>query len=264
MDEKLKTLKKTSLKYLKRKTFLDPLAIEFNINPTNFKNKQLLCDEINRLAFFKTFYNKTDPITLENIENIPPEFLVVWEQVNHTFAADIRSIKTLIQENQSILPWAIDFATGYQKAENNTDYNQKFDMKYNVELMKKLKDALAFSTTDETAPVQTKLRFHIENSTEHYISHVINFVEKCSNVPLFFYDSLNLASTHYQHEIKHEFSEEQINNFQVLEKLKYIIQRVQYDNNLELLVFLLHTIKLNTNSQSIIDLFFMTMIDILE
>ena len=183
MEQKVKRLKTLNLSKLNRKTFLEPLAKELDIIPLEYKNKQLLKDAIIQKYDLGNPYNKLDPITLCSIQEIPQEYLIKWNQCNNCFAADIRSIKTLFKLNKTILPWVIDFATGVEFSNNKAKYEEIYDMRnvpYLVDKINNFKEE-GKDINDPNAPKSIYLRFYIENSTEHYITHIIDMLFMCLN-----------------------------------------------------------------------------------
>ena len=114
-----------------RKHVLEPISIGLCINPKRFKNKAVLVDEILRVrALSKTqrCYNHTDPCTMESLDDIDETFYIEWNQYNHRFGADARSIKRMLDTNNTILPWSIDFSTGIQASLDHETYKRSFDM----------------------------------------------------------------------------------------------------------------------------------------
>ena len=163
---------------LKRKEFLEPLALTRGINPKKYKNKRLLADAI----LYSKYENKTDPITLESIVLIPKERLITWEQDNKHYAADVESMFHYIQYDDTN-PWAIDKASGFDKANNVELYIERFSMKlipgfykeiiekYNSLKFKKMKDA-------DPLPDRILLRQNIDMCGEDlYITHITDFIE---------------------------------------------------------------------------------------
>lgn len=124
-------LKKPVHARMHRKNILEPISIGLGINPKRFKNKVVLVNEIRRVrALSKTqrCYNNTDPCTMESLDDIDDEFYIEWSQYNHRFGADARSIKKMLDMNNTILPWSIDFSTGIQASLDHETYRESFDM----------------------------------------------------------------------------------------------------------------------------------------
>jgi hypothetical protein len=162
-----------NLNKIKRKT-LDQKALDLNIDPKKFKNKKLLYEAIEQKTK-KQIYNKTEPCTLEPIENIDKKFYVEWEQYGHLFAADARSIHQLFNSNNTILPWAIDFASGIDEANDSEMYKKNFDMKNNTELVEKLKQfQFENNTIESDVPFTTTFLFEMEKIIDiHGYTHSI-------------------------------------------------------------------------------------------
>ena len=115
----------------------DSIGIE---NPKRFRTKQLLWNEISTrrevtstLSPSQRCYNQTDPCTLEPIDDISD--LVEWSQTirnkMYHFGASRTSLTRLLnnQDKPVILPWAIDFCSGMEAAENPEWYNKMFDIR---------------------------------------------------------------------------------------------------------------------------------------
>ena len=114
-----------------RKHVLEPISIGLGINPQQFKNKTVLVDEIRRvrsLSKTQRCYNHSDPCTMESLDDIDEHFYIEWNQYNHRFGADARSIKRMLDMNNTILPWSIDFSTGIQASLDHETYKRSFDM----------------------------------------------------------------------------------------------------------------------------------------
>jgi len=117
---------------------LNFLAGSLGIPHQEYKNKRLLIDAIQRKKQrpSERCYNSTDPCTLESLDDLDPVYLIEWTQFDHRFGADIRSLKSMFEQNEvAILPWAIDFYSGVQRDSMTPEFfKQIFDMKRNVEL----------------------------------------------------------------------------------------------------------------------------------
>jgi hypothetical protein len=114
-----------------RKQILEPISISLGINPKHFKNKQLLVNEIVRTRLLRRAtrcYNEVDPCTMDPLDDIHDDFYIEWSQYNHRFGADARSIQQLLDSNNPILPWSIDFSTGIQASIDHQTYIERFDM----------------------------------------------------------------------------------------------------------------------------------------
>ena len=116
---------------MNRATVLEPLAKSLGIEPKKWKNKQLLVDEIIRVQSLtreERCYNTQDPCTMEPLSNIDSKYYIEWNQHQHRFGADARSIRRMIETNNTILPWSIDFSTGIQASLDHDSYKSTFDM----------------------------------------------------------------------------------------------------------------------------------------
>lgn len=135
---------------------LNALAGSLGIPHRTFKNKRLLIDEIKRHEQrpSQRCYNSTDPCTLESLDEIDAAYLIEWTQYNHRFGADIRSLKTMFDHNDvAILPWAIDFYSGVRRDSMTPEtFKQTFDMKLNVELLRKVEAFQPNEPSDSTDP----------------------------------------------------------------------------------------------------------------
>lgn len=175
---------------INRKNILIPLAIYLDIDHTLFKNRKLLIEEIKKqCTASKLCENSEDFITLCPIDLIPKERLFIWNQNNKTFGCDIVSLKKYIDSGKTINPWTIDFATGIEESLNREQYLNKFDMKKQKGLLKKIQDSFSninyipdIESTDLYVSINHKLRFDIEtigDNVDQYVTHLIDCSEKC-------------------------------------------------------------------------------------
>lgn len=118
-----------------KRTEMNALAETLGINPKRFRNKKLLWDEIeNQTKASRRCYNQTDPCTLEPVDEISD--LVEWNQTirnkSYHFGASRASLAQLLQNREKpvILPWAIDFCSGVEAAEDSEWYNKTFDIRF--------------------------------------------------------------------------------------------------------------------------------------
>jgi hypothetical protein len=188
----MNTLLSTNLKNLKRKAFLEPLAISKGINPKKFKTKHLLKEAI----ISKEFENDTDPITLEKILNIDYCRLISWKQDDRWYAADVESMYNYVKIS-TINPWAIDLATGCMRATSNELYLERFDMKNVDGLLDEINTRyleLADDAISKTIPSHVIERDIIEKCGDGlYITHIIDFLENQTDPKVtlaILYDSL--------------------------------------------------------------------------
>lgn len=119
-----------------KRTEMNALAETLGIeNPKTFRNKKLLWGEIeSRKKASHRCYNQTDPCTLEPVDEISD--LVEWNQTirnkSYHFGASRASLTRLLKnrENPVILPWAIDFCSGVEAAEDSEWYTRTFDIRF--------------------------------------------------------------------------------------------------------------------------------------
>ena len=251
-----------------RKYYLEPLAKRLKLNPKIYKNRTKLYNAIVEQMKKPSLRceNMCDPITLTPLDEIPDEYLFEWDQNSKHYAADVRSLKAMIQKDQTILPWAIDNDTGISQSKNADLYLQKYDLK-NVEgLIDRIQNHnvdTAYDFEYEDVPDSVKYRFQIEYSTSEYVSHTIDYIEMLINYKIFYYEALMYVCNQYNGEM-YEGNGLSLNNVIKLELLSQIAHTVLHDNtaksSLELLVICINTIKhyFEDNAQNIIDLLFMT------
>ena len=113
---------------LNRKQCLNPLAIEFGLNPHMYKNKNLLISAIQKKMDLKRSercYNNCDPCTLEHIDEIEDNDYIEWYQIGVRFGANKSSIISMINNNIQTLPWAVDFYTKSYISSNLDTLNMK-------------------------------------------------------------------------------------------------------------------------------------------
>ena len=97
-----------SLSWLKRqtRTYLNQLAIDIGLtrNPQAYKNKTILLEKLLPLYndIYLRCYNKTDPCTLEYLEDIPKEYLIEWNQAHKHFGADVRSLASMFETKYTV------------------------------------------------------------------------------------------------------------------------------------------------------------------
>lgn len=138
---------------------LVPLSHALGIDPTNFKNKRLLSDAI----MAALTYNETDPVTLENIHDIPPDECIAWWQNQKRYVARKTSIRALMDSGQTINPWVTDSASGIQNAENPDAYDAKYNMIHVKSLMRAMCTITSSEAETETVPDNVKEFFAFEN-----------------------------------------------------------------------------------------------------
>jgi hypothetical protein len=138
------------------------------------------------------FENTRDPITLEMISSIPKEKKFIWMQKGKKYCVDIESIYHYVNSGKTILPWAIDTATGIAEAKDRDAYLKKYDMSSVRGLLNRINKAYSelesktLDVSQVTIPERVKHRFTIEDiCPDMYISHIIDFFEQ-NNFDLIF------------------------------------------------------------------------------
>lgn len=154
---------------MNRSTVLEPMAISLGIDPKKWKNKKLLVEEIVRVQSLtreERCYNAHDPCTMESLSNIDDRYYIEWDQFNHRFGADARSIRRMVETNNTILPWSIDFSTGIQASLDHDLYKDKFDMTQVPNLMDRVyalaNDESVASTYMEEISISNRFLFEME------------------------------------------------------------------------------------------------------
>ena len=135
---------------------LESVAIHVGItNPCEYKNKASLICAIEAIiqiqktqqidpspskvrARHERCYNQTDPCTLIPLDEIPNSYYIEWDQYNHHFGADARSLKQMMDNHNFILPWSIDFSSGCQASIDHEKYTKSFDMRLIEGLVKEV------------------------------------------------------------------------------------------------------------------------------
>lgn len=266
----IKEILKINPKRASRKNIIEPIATCLSINCIAFKNKQLLYNEIvKQISPSNRCDNSCDPITLENLDDIDAKFLYEWKQNGKQYGADIRSLKAMIEKDTTVLPWAIDFSTGFDQAQNRDEYLKRFDMKHVPGLIEDIKsfnlnECDAYSFEYDKVPCRTKHRFLIENSTSEYISHLLDHLENCKDFRRLYHRVLIFLCNQYNGEMHHgnDVTLKNVINLNLLHQLSHISLNQNYTSNpLELLMMIINTINENFegNSQILIDFFFVTL-----
>jgi hypothetical protein len=178
------TLKR--LMRLRRKNELHPIALELKINPTKYKNKDILSKTIILMEELH-LENDSDPITLEPLASIPRNRLITWEQHGKHYGADVFSLKNMIDRGNTINPWSIDIDTGVAFAENREQYLAKHDLTNVDGLLQKIETLVQSlpiqQVSDDNIPEKVVQRHSIEDSAHPlYISHIIDYFEDCKTV----------------------------------------------------------------------------------
>jgi hypothetical protein len=143
---------------------MNEVAATLGIDFKRFRNKSLLRVEIDRVK--NPFYNAVDPCTLEDIRDIDPKYRMEWTQDGHRFCADVRSIRRMFENDDTILPWAVDFCSGTQAACNPEEYKRRFDMRHVPEVVSRVESFVAdpsVVSADTDVPFHAKFLREIED-----------------------------------------------------------------------------------------------------
>lgn len=177
-------LKYTDSKKLSRKHYLEPLAFIFNIKTYKYSNRNLLISAIiAAIPQSKKYYNSSDPVSLQSLDEIEPKYLFEWIMNNKMYAMHIKNLYKLIENKQTILPWALDEVSGIYKSKFPDIYKQKYDMQFCEGLLEDirkcyldLKNELDDEHDDYKISVFTKERFKFENLIDElkYSAHGVN------------------------------------------------------------------------------------------
>tara|TARA_Y100000389_G_scaffold204940_1_gene261028 strand:+ start:4802 stop:5593 length:792 start_codon:yes stop_codon:yes gene_type:complete len=159
MEHLLKFIHAKHPEKLHKRNILIPLSDNYEVEHTKYKNRTLLCEAL----LDKLTYNTTDPITLEQIEQIHPRELVAWWQNNKRFVARKTSIRSLIDSGHQMNPWVTDVASGIQSAENPELYDKMYNMTYVHTLMNDVRNTKSLPTSSSDVSEQTKEFFRFEN-----------------------------------------------------------------------------------------------------
>ena len=266
-DENLNEILQIKPCRVSRKTYLEPLAKRLKIDPVIYKNRTVLHKAIVEKMSKPSYRcsNDKDPITLENIDEIEDKYLFEWDQANEHYGADIRSLKAMIDKNTTILPWAIDKASGIESSRDHDAYLNKYDMK-NVEgLIEKIKSfsCESYDFEYEKVPEDIKYRFQLENSTTEYISSLLQFLENFNNCRVLYYNALQSVCNQFHGEMYegNHLNMKNVISLNLLNQISHTVLRTECESSFELLVICINTIKVyfENNYQNIIDLFFMTL-----
>jgi hypothetical protein len=125
-------LTKSKLSRLKRNPDLNTIALRLGLhNYKSYKTKQELVAKVISMNDKPSSrcYNKSDPCSLEDMDSIQSCHLIEWNQFGKHFGANVCSLKTMFDNEQYILPWTIDFASGVCKSANVDAYMKHFDMR---------------------------------------------------------------------------------------------------------------------------------------
>ena len=113
-NEEASKIKKIKPRNVSRRYYLEPLAKKLKLNPHEYKNRTVLHEAILSILDNPSIRceNQCDPITLEPLDEIQEKYLFEWEQNKKHYGADVRSLKAMVAKGLTILPWAIDTASG--------------------------------------------------------------------------------------------------------------------------------------------------------
>ena len=163
-----------------RKQFLNPLAQSLGLEPREYANKKQLVAAI----LNNTYANSRDPVTLQDVADIPYSRLITWEQDGKKFAADVASMYHIVQSGNTVNPWTIDVASGISQAANPDEYASRFDLRNVPQLLETIEAKYhALEIEDylslDCVPTHVKHRHSIERVCKDlYISHIIDWCEK--------------------------------------------------------------------------------------
>jgi hypothetical protein len=215
---------------------LNTVASIMGLKPEEYRTKKNLYEriwELSNKSPSSRCSNKRDPVTLDDIDNIPINRLYEWNQNGQHWGADVVSLKKLIQTGNTRLPWSIDTASGIEASEDPQKYYQKY------EFSEKFKQAVhekaqSFETNISfiDVPERSHLRFYIENlaSGDMYITHIIDFVENVNYQSLCEY--LNYCLIQLWEYIKNAVEEDAVNNIKSLHIVEYIFTNILNGNNI--------------------------------
>lgn len=267
IDENLKEILQIKPCRVSRKTYLEPIAKRLKIDPIIYKNRTVLHKAIVEKLSKPSFRcsNDKDPVTLENIDEIESKYLFEWDQADEHYGADVRSLKAMIDKNTTILPWAIDKASGIESARDHDAYLKKYDMKNVDGLIEKITNFVceSYNFEYEKVPQCVKYRFQLENSTTEYISSLLQFLESFHNCRVLYYNALQSVCNQFHGEIYegNDLNMKNVISLNLLNQISHTVLHTECDNSFELLVICINTMKVyfENNYQNIIDLFFMTL-----
>lgn len=190
----------TTLRKLKRHPYLNTLAQSLCVTHTKNVLKNELCKHIVTACSISKpsdrCYNETDPVTLDHIDDIRKTHLIEWNQYGHHFGCDIRSLVTLFEAKQFMLPWSIDFESGLHATKDIVNYDTQFNMT-RVEGLQKALDSFVDSQIDQSVllPEQSTccslssnhnwFLFEIEKLMDNYgytYGHIINKILLNDNI----------------------------------------------------------------------------------
>lgn len=190
-------IKYTDSRKLSRKYYLEPLAFIFDIKTYKYSNRKLLIHAIiSAIPKSQKYYNSTDPISLESLDTIDSKYLYEWKMNNKIYAMHIKNLYTLVEKKQTVLPWALDEASGIYKSQHPEEYTYKYDMKYQngliediTQFYKNLKNDIEPDNEDDEISIFVRERFKFENiidglknnvcgqnssGQELYVSHLVD------------------------------------------------------------------------------------------
>ena len=268
MNGKLEEIIKIKPTRVSRKTYLEPLAKRLKIDPEKYKNRTVLhraiCDELQYKKPSSRCDNACDPITLEDIDEIDKSFLFEWDQNDVHYGADIRSLKAMIAQDVTILPWAIDKASGIESANDREKYLAKYDLKNVKGLLEEIgneKYCVEYNFEYEKVPDHVKYRFQILNCTNEYITSLVDFVENYQEFKKLYHHALQLVCNQFHGEMYegNGMNMKNIFSLNLLSRISETVSESPCNNSLELLAICINTIKVyfESNYQNIIDLLFM-------
>ena len=203
MNEFYNTLK-IPLTRLTRKV-LNSLAVDLGVDPKMFKTKPMLINHIRPLLEIQ---NSEDPVTFTKLEYIGKTNLFTWIQNGKRYGADVESLYHMIQNGNTINPWAIDHATGIAQSSDPETYSANYDMR-NVDnlvdcVTHRYKN-LANVEHDDNVSEEVKQRFAIfDCAPDLYIIHIVDYIASSRNqvhILHLLLNSTNEVMREYVHQI---------------------------------------------------------------
>ena len=209
-----------------KRSRLNEIADSIGIDSKKYKTKAHVIDAIKKFKLVELCENTTDPVSLENLDEIPFERLFVWNQNGKKWGADLISLKQMIDSGITRLPWSIDTNTGIQAAYNPEEYANKFEFSEEMkhDLQQKIKDyEIDVKTYEEVVPERTVLRFFIENiGKDMYITHIIDHIESLHYTRLIYF--LRYCCGRCWHYIAENIEDDIVGNVQSLDILDFFIK----------------------------------------
>ena len=236
--ERLVLKKKLSVSALNKITRvkLNTVASALGLKPEHYKTKRDLYEKMwewtNDLPSIRCS-NKTDPVTLDNIDDIPKDRLFEWDQNGKHWGADLTSLNNLIETGNTRLPWSIDTASGIEASEDPENYSKKYEFSETVkkEIKQKAQNCGSSDVSFIDVPERSHLRFYIENlaAGDMYITHIIDFIEQINYKNLVEY--LHYCLMQLWEYIRNGIDEDAENNIKTLHIVEYVFTNILRDTD---------------------------------